>query len=43
VDDFDATLDDYTLVPFDKQEIYDHVDHQILLNFKMDNLGDGAN
>nr|OQO26383.1 hypothetical protein B0A51_06945 [Rachicladosporium sp. CCFEE 5018] len=36
-------FDDYTLVPQDGLEIYDHVDHSIQLDMKMDNLGDGAN
>lgn len=42
VDAFDD-FDDYTLVPQDKQKLYDQVDHSITLDMKMDNLGDGAN
>ena len=42
VDEFDD-FDDYTLVPQDKQKLYDQVDHSITLDMKMDNLGDGAN
>ena len=36
-------FDDYTLVPFDKEEIYDDPDFKMQLDVKMDNLGDGAN
>jgi iron transport multicopper oxidase len=36
-------FDDFTLVPEDKEGIYDHVDHSVELNMKMDNLNDGAN
>ena len=36
-------FDDFTLVPQDKEGIYDHVDHSVELNMKMDNLNDGAN
>ncbi|KAI9753449.1 MAG: hypothetical protein M4579_005169 [Chaenotheca gracillima] len=36
-------FDDFTLVPTDGLKIYDHVDRQITLDMKMDNLGDGAN
>ncbi|KZL71998.1 multicopper oxidase, partial [Colletotrichum tofieldiae] len=42
VDDFDP-FDDFELVPFDKQEVYDKVDYSFSFNVKMDNLGDGAN
>ncbi|KAM5480711.1 hypothetical protein MaudMau93_007398 [Microsporum audouinii] len=42
VDKF-APLDDYSLKPSDKMELLDHVDHSIVLDLKMDNLGDGAN
>lgn len=42
VDEFDD-FDDFTLVPQDKQKLYDQVDHSITLDMKMDNLGDGAN
>ena len=43
VDDFDAAFDDFTLVPYDQQELFDHVDQTVTLEMKMDNLGDGAN
>lgn len=36
-------FDDFSLVPVDKEELYDHVDHTIQLDMKMDNLNDGAN
>ncbi|KAI9797329.1 MAG: hypothetical protein M1833_005508 [Piccolia ochrophora] len=36
-------FDDFTLVPYDGQELYDKVDYSIELAMKMDNLGDGAN
>ncbi|KAK1655832.1 multicopper oxidase [Colletotrichum phormii] len=42
VDEFDP-FDDFELVPFDKQEIYDKVDYSFELSVKMDNLADGAN
>lgn len=42
LEEFDD-FDDYTLVPQDKQKLYDQVDHSITLDMKMDNLGDGAN
>lgn len=42
VEEFDD-FDDFTLVPQDKEELYDKVDHSITLDMKMDNLGDGAN
>jgi iron transport multicopper oxidase len=42
IEEFDP-FDDFTLVPEDKEEIYDHVDQQITLDLKMDNLNDGAN
>ena len=35
--------DDTNLVPEDGLELYDHVDHSIRLDLKMDNLDDGAN
>ncbi len=38
-----APFDDFTLVPVDKQEVYDKVDYSITLDMKMDNLGDGVN
>lgn len=36
-------FDDFSLTPYDKEELYDHVDHQVRLDMKMDNLDDGAN
>ena len=42
LDAFDP-FDDLTLVPQDKVPLMDRVDHSITLDFKMDNLGDGAN
>jgi iron transport multicopper oxidase len=36
-------FDDFELVPVDKEDLYDHVDHTIQLDLKMDNLNDGAN
>lgn len=42
IDEFDP-FDDFTLVPEDKEELYDHVDYSITLDLKMDNLNDGAN
>lgn len=42
VDELDW-FDDFDLVPFDRQELYDHVDHSIRLDVTMENLGDGAN
>jgi iron transport multicopper oxidase len=42
VDKFDP-LDDFTLVPSDGLELYDHVDYSFNLDVQMDNLGDGAN
>ncbi|KAL1800988.1 hypothetical protein ACET3X_001330 [Alternaria dauci] len=36
-------FDDFALVPYDKEELYDHVDRSITLDMKMDNLDDGAN
>lgn len=43
IDDFDASLDDYILVPYDQVSLLDNVDHSIQLDFEMDNLGNGAN
>ena len=43
IDSFDAQFDDFTLVPYDKESIYDNVDQSITLDMKMDNLNDGAN
>ena len=42
IDSFEP-FDDFDLVPYDKEELYDQVDHQIQLDMKMDNLDDGAN
>lgn len=42
VEGFDF-LNDMDLVPSDGAELYDKVDHTIILDVKMDNLGDGAN
>lgn len=42
IDSFEP-FDDIDLVPQDKEELYDHVDYQIQLDMKMDNLDDGAN
>ncbi|KAF2265174.1 iron transport multicopper oxidase FET3 precursor [Lojkania enalia] len=36
-------FDDFSLVPWDKEELYDKVDRTIRLDLKMDNLDDGAN
>jgi iron transport multicopper oxidase len=36
-------FDDFELVPYDKQELLEHVDQSITLDLKMDNLNDGAN
>jgi iron transport multicopper oxidase len=36
-------FDDFNLVPYDKEQLLDHVDHSITLDLKMDNLNDGAN
>lgn len=43
IDSFDAQLDDFTLIPFDKEAIYSDVNQSITLDMKMDNLNDGAN
>ena len=43
LDNFDAAFDDFALVPYDKQPVFDQVDYSFELNFKMENLGDGAN
>ncbi|KAG8528908.1 uncharacterized protein KY384_006597 [Bacidia gigantensis] len=42
IDEFNE-FDDFKLVPYDKEPLLDKVDHSITLDFKMDNLGDGAN
>ncbi len=36
-------FDDFALVPYDREELFDHVDRSITLDLKMDNLDDGAN
>lgn len=43
VDDYDAALDDFTLVPYDKEPLFDVVQHNITLDFEMNDLGNGAN
>ena len=42
LDEFDP-FDDFTLVPTDGEELFDHVDYSITLDVEMINLGDGAN
>ncbi|KAF2084929.1 multicopper oxidase [Saccharata proteae CBS 121410] len=42
LDAFDP-FDDFSLTPYDGLGLYENVDHQIVLDMKMDNLGDGAN
>lgn len=42
LDNFDY-FDDFTLVPYDKEPIFDNVSQTLVLNMIMDNLGDGAN
>ena len=42
VDSFEP-FDDFTLVPLDKEPLFDKVDYSFNLDVKMDNLGDGAN
>ncbi len=41
-EEFDP-FDDYMLVPFDRQPIFDKVDQSVTLDMAMDNLGDGVN
>ncbi|MCJ1384904.1 hypothetical protein MMC17_008022 [Xylographa soralifera] len=36
-------FDDFTLVPHDREALFENVDHSITLNFMMGNLDDGAN
>lgn len=43
INSFDAQFDDFALVPYDKEGIYDTVDQSITLDMKMNNLNDGAN
>ncbi|KAL8720586.1 MAG: hypothetical protein Q9225_002575 [Loekoesia sp. 1 TL-2023] len=42
IDSFEP-FDDFTLIPYDRQPLYDKVDYSFNLDMKMDNLGDGAN
>lgn len=42
LDEFDP-FDDFTLVPVDRQELYETVDYSVTLDMAMDNLGDGVN
>jgi iron transport multicopper oxidase len=42
VETFDP-LDDFTIVPYDKQELLPEPDQTVDLTVKMANLGDGAN
>ncbi|KAI4176638.1 MAG: hypothetical protein LQ343_000929 [Gyalolechia ehrenbergii] len=42
IDSFEP-FDDFTLVPYDRQPLFDKVDYSFNLDMKMDNLGDGAN
>lgn len=43
VDSLDDILDDFFLVPIDRQPLLDDADHTITIDVKMDNLGDGVN
>ena len=36
-------LDDFTLIPYDRQPVLGPADKTITLDMQMDNLGDGAN
>jgi iron transport multicopper oxidase len=36
-------FDDFNLVPYDREQLFDRVDRTITLDLKMDNLNDGAN
>lgn len=42
IDDYNE-FDDFTLVPYDKEKLFDKVDQSITLDLKMDVLSDGAN
>jgi iron transport multicopper oxidase len=42
IDEFNA-LDDFTLTPSDRLELFGNADHTITLEVSMNNLGDGAN
>lgn len=37
------SFDDFDLIPYDKEELYENVDYSFSLDVTMDNLGDGAN
>lgn len=43
LENWDSQYDDFDLVPYDKQKIFDHVDYSFNLDLSMINLGDGAN
>ncbi|AQZ16470.1 FET3 (YMR058W) [Zygosaccharomyces parabailii] len=43
VDSLDDFLDDFYLVPYEKQELFPEPDHRIELDVVMDNLDDGIN
>lgn len=43
IDDFEATFDDFTLVPYDQEPLMTDPDQSIELVVVMDNLDDGAN
>jgi iron transport multicopper oxidase len=36
-------FDDFYLIPYDRMEMYDHVDYSFNLDFQMGVLDDGAN
>jgi len=36
-------FDDFALVPHDRQELFEDVNYSFTMNFRMGNLGDGAN
>lgn len=42
LDEF-APFDDYNLVPYDKEPLFENVDQTVQLDMYMDNLGDGKN
>lgn len=42
VDELDF-LDDFYLQPYEDYEVFDHYDHQVTIDVKMDNLGNGIN
>ncbi|KAI3407103.1 FET3 [Candida oxycetoniae] len=43
VDSLDDFLDDFYLVPYNNETLYDDADYTITLDVQMDNLGDGVN